>query len=288
MWLIQLLKEPYPLNSIRKMTWFGALVAVFVFLFLSFFQPFGLGAETLDELVKVTATYGLITFATIVLGTLGMRRLFPGYFQESQWVFGRELLITLINFFLIGVFNTLYSDYMFSIGLTLRGFLFFQLYTIGVGFFPIIFFMMLKYTHLLRANTQSASDLSGSISKAQETTNSASDAKIQIHSELKKDDLEIYGVDLVYAETADNYVAVYHLLEGKLQKSLVRSTMGRLEDDVVACPRLIRCHRAFLVNLDFLESFRGNAQGLQLRLKHSQNEIPVSRNMVAKIKKLLE
>jgi hypothetical protein len=283
-----LLKEPYPLNSIRKMTWFGALVAVFVFLFLSFFQPFGLGAETLDELVKVTATYGLITFATIVLGTLGMRRLFPGYFQESQWVFGRELLITLINFFLIGVFNTLYSDYMFSIGLTLRGFLFFQLYTIGVGFFPIIFFMMLKYTHLLRANTQSASDLSGSISKAQETTNSASDAKIQIHSELKKDDLEIYGVDLVYAETADNYVAVYHLLEGKLQKSLVRSTMGRLEDDVVACPRLIRCHRAFLVNLDFLESFRGNAQGLQLRLKHSQNEIPVSRNMVAKIKKLLE
>lgn len=288
MWVIQLLKEPYPLNSIRKMTWFGALVAVFVFLFLSFFQPFGLGAETLDGLLKVTSSYGLITFATIALGTVSMRKLFPGYFQENHWVFGRELLITLFNFFLIGVFNTLYSDYMFSIGLTLRGFLYFQLYTLGVGFFPIIFFMMLKYTHLLRANTQSASDLSGSISKAKEITNPPSDAKIQIHSELKKDDLEIYAADLVYAETADNYVAVYHLLEGKLQKSLVRSTLGRLENDVEGYPRLIRCHRAFLVNLDYLESFRGNAQGLQLRLKHSQNEIPVSRNMVAKIKKLLE
>ena len=159
MWVIQLLKEPYPLNSIRKMTWFGALVAIFVFLFLSFFQPFGLGAESLDGLLKVTASYGLITFSTIALGTVSMRKLFPGYFQENHWVFGRELLITLFNFFLIGVFNTLYSDYMFSIGLTLRGFLYFQLYTLGVGFFPIIFFMMLKYTHLLRANTQSASDL---------------------------------------------------------------------------------------------------------------------------------
>lgn len=288
MWVIQLLNEPYPLNSIRKMTWFGAFVAVFVFLFLSFFQPFGLGAETLDGLLKVTSSYALITFATIVLGTVAMRNLFPGYFQEGQWVFGRELLITLFNFFLIGVFNTLYSDYMFSIGISLRGFLFFQLYTLGVGFFPIIFFMMLKYTHLLRANTQSATDLSGSIPKVQDVVNSASGAKIQIHSELKKDDLEIHAAHLVYAETADNYVAIYHLLEDKLQKSLVRSTMGRLEDDVAACPRLIRCHRAFLVNLDFLESFRGNAQGLQLRLKHTQNEIPVSRNMVAKIKKLLE
>jgi hypothetical protein len=288
MWVIQLLKEPYPLNSIRKMIWFGAFVAVFVFLFLSFFQPFGLGAETLDGLLKVTSAYGLITFATIALGTVALRSTFPGYFQENQWVFGRELLITLFNFFLIGVFNTLYSDYMFSIGLTLRGFLFFQLYTMGVGFFPIIFFMMLKYTHLLRTNTQSANDLSGSIPKVQYASNSGLSAKIRIHSELKKDDLEIYGEHLVYAETADNYVAVYHLLDDKLQKSLVRSTMGRLENDVEGYPRLIRCHRAFLVNLDYLESFRGNAQGLQLRLKHSQNEIPVSRNMVAKIKKLLE
>ncbi len=269
------------------MTWFGAFVAVFVFLFLSFFQPFGLGAETLDELLKVTATYGLITFATIVLGTIGMRRLFPKYFQESHWVFGRELLITLTNFFLIGVFNTLYSDYMFSIGLTLRGFLIFQLYTLGVGFFPIIFFMMLKYTHLLRSNTQAANELSGSISKPSQTPVSDLGSKIRIHSELKKDDLEINEKELVYAETADNYVAVYHLQEGKVQKSVVRSTLGRLETDVADCPRLVRCHRAFLVNLDFLESFKGNAQGLQLRLKHSPNEIPVSRNLVAKIKNLL-
>lgn len=288
MWVIQLLKEPYPLNSIRKMTWFAAFVSVFVFLFLSFFQPFGLSSGTLDGLLKVTSTYGLITFFTIVLGTVAIRNLFPKYFQENHWVFGRELLITMFNFFLIGVFNILYSNYMFSIGLNFRGFLFFQLYTLGVGFFPIIFYMMIKYTHLLRSNIQTANDLSGSISKAQTPNCQSQDNKLRIHSELKKDDLEIDGRDLVYAETADNYVAVYHLVDNSLQKSMVRSTLGRLETDVEGLPRLVRCHRAFLVNLDFLESFRGNAQGLQLRLKFGQNEIPVSRNMVSKIKNLLD
>jgi hypothetical protein len=287
MWVIQLLKEPYPLNSIRKMTWFAAFVAVFVFLFLSFFQPFGLRSGSLESLLKVTTTYGLITFFTIVLGTVAIRNLFPGYFQENHWVFGRELLITILNFFLIGVFNTLYSNYKFNIGLNFNGFLYFQFYTLGVGFFPIIFYMMIKYTHLLRSNIQTANDLSGSISKTQTTNVPSHETKLRIHSELKKDDLEIDGQNLVYAETADNYVAVYHLTEGKLQKSMVRSTLGRLETDVADLSHLVRCHRAFLVNLDFLENFRGNAQGLQLRLKYVENEIPVSRNMVAKIKNLL-
>jgi len=288
MWVVQLLKEPYPFNSIRKMTWFAAFVAVFVFLFLSFFQPFGLGADSIDGLLKVTSTYGLITFFTIVLGTVVIRNSFPRYFQENHWVFGRELLITMVNFFLIGVFNIVYSNYMFNIGLSFKGFLYFQFYTLGVGFFPIIFYMMLKYTHLLRSNIKTANDLSGSISKAQVSHALGKDAKLRIHSELKKDDLEIYGQELVYAETSDNYIAVFHLKDGKLKKSMVRSTLGRLEADVADFPNLVRCHRAFLVNLEFLESFRGNAQGLQLKLRYIENEIPVSRNMVGKIKNLLD
>ena len=270
------------------MTSFAAYVAVFVFLFLTFFRPFGLSAGNLAGLMKVTSTYGLITFLTIVSATFSLRYLFPGYFEEKRWVFGRELFITMLIFFLIGVINILYSNYMFSVDLSLKEFLFFQFYTLGVGFFPIIFFMMIKYTHLLRYNVHTAEDLSSSISKTKKETETDKGRKIRIHSELKKDDLEIYGRELVYAETADNYIVVHHLIEGKLQKSMVRSTLGRLEIDVVDLQHLVRCHRAFLVNLDFLESFKGNAQGLQLRLKYATNEIPVSRNMVGKIKNMLE
>lgn len=269
------------------MTWFAAFVSVFVCLFLTFFQPFGLSSNSWVALLKVTSTYGLITFFTMVLFTVAIRNIFPWFFQEHRWIFGRELFITMLNFFLIGFFNILYSNYMFNIDLNFKKFLLFQCYTLGVGFFPIIFYMMIKYTHLLRSNIQAANVLSGSISKSQKPTALDNETKLQIHSELKKDDLEIYGRELVYAETADNYVAVYHLTGDKLQKSLVRSTMGRLETDLSDLPNLVRCHRAFLVNLDFLESFRGNAQGLQLKLKHTENEIPVSRNMVGKIKSLL-
>lgn len=270
------------------MTWFAAFVAVFVFLFLTLFQPFGLGADALSDLLKITSTYGLITFFTIVSATVSLRYLFPAYFQEKHWVFGRELFIIMLNFFLIGVFNIIYSNYMFSIGLSFKEFLMFQFYTLGVGFFPIIFYMMLKYTYLLRHNVHTAEDLSGSISKTKTTKDLDKGSKLSIHSELKKDDLEIYGRDLVYVETADNYIAIYHLVDDKLQKSMVRSTLGRLETDVANFNNLVRCHRAFLVNLDFLESFKGNAQGLLLKIKYTTNEIPVSRSMVSKIKTMLE
>jgi hypothetical protein len=288
MWVLRLLKEPYPLNSIPKMTSFAAFVAGFVFLFLTFFQPFGLGGGDLGGLIKVTATYGLITFFTVVLATLLIRTLFPAYFKEKHWTFGRELLITLLNILLIGLFNTLYSNFMFRIGLNFNEFLLFLFYTLGVGFFPVVFFMFLKYTRLLRSNVHTAESLSGSISKAKPSTTLDQDFKLSIHSELKKDDLEIFERELVYAETADNYIAVYHLIEGKLEKSMVRSTLGRLETDLSDRPNLVRCHRAFLVNLEFLESFKGNAQGLQLRLRNTPNEIPVSRNRMSKIKSMLE
>jgi DNA-binding LytR/AlgR family response regulator len=188
---------------------------------------------------------------------------------------------------MIGIFNILYSNYRFSIGLNFKEFFLFQLYTLGVGFFPIIFSMMLKFTHLLRSNVQTAENLSLGLSKAQGLSAQKNSTKLHIHSELKKDDLEIYAEELVYAETADNYIAVYHLVDGKLQKTMVRSTLSRLETDVADLQNLVRCHRAFLVNLDLLESFKGNAQGLQLRLKYTENTIPVSRKMVAKIKEML-
>lgn len=286
--MLQLLNEPYPLNSVRKMTWFAAFVAVFVFVFLTFFQPFGMVIGSLESLLRITSSYGLITFFSIVLFTVALRSVFPKYFLESRWVFGRELLVTMFNFLVIGVFNILYSNYVFNIGLSVKEFFMFQCYTLGVGFFPILFYMLMNYTRLLRSNTRAASDLSDRLVKGQITAGTGQKAKIRIHSELKNDDLEIFPEDLLYAETADNYIAVFHLEENTVAKTLVRSTLGKLETDVEGFPHLVRCHRAFLVNLEHVADFKGNAQGLQLRLERIEPAIPVSRNMVGKIKSMID
>jgi len=42
----------------------------------------------------------------------------------------------------------------------------------------------------------------------------------------------------------------------------------------------MKCHRAFLVNIANIEQAKGNAQGLRLQLKHTDDEIPVSRNYI--------
>lgn len=284
MWIIQLLKEPYPLNNIRKMTWLGAYVAVFVFLFLLFFQPFGLSTNSQTDLLSIAASFGAITFASVVLGTLAIRTLFPSFFQENRWTFGRELAITMYYFVLVGIFNLLYSDFRFGFGLTIVDFLYFQAYTLGVGFFPIVIYMLVKYTRLLKMNTNEASVLSDKLVASQASDVAQTQQALVIRSELKKDDLAIKGIDFVYAESADNYVTVNYLANSQLQKSLVRTTLAKLEQDVGAFPQIVRCHRAFVANLDHLVSFKGNAQGLQLSLRHTNTEVPVSRKMVNEIK----
>jgi DNA-binding LytR/AlgR family response regulator len=41
---------------------------------------------------------------------------------------------------------------------------------------------------------------------------------------------------------------------------------------------MVKCHRAFLVNVKHIEYVKGNSQGLKLMLAAIDFEIPVSRN----------
>ena len=84
----------------------------------------------------------------------------------------------------------------------------------------------------------------------------------------KLDILNLHPNDLVAIEAANNYVAVYYLLEGKLQKKLLRSSLSKIRKSV---PQMMQVHRSYLVNGDhFIEWKDGMTLGL------TQIEIPVS------------
>ena len=46
----------------------------------------------------------------------------------------------------------------------------------------------------------------------------------------------------------------------------------------------IRVHNRYIVNLNEVESYRGNALGLSLKMKNSSNKLPVSRGRVNQFK----
>ena len=55
--------------------------------------------------------------------------------------------------------------------------------------------------------------------------------------------------DLLYIEAVGNYVKVTQLHDGEVKTNMLRATMKQMEDALEAYPMIVRCHRAFMVNL---------------------------------------
>ena len=97
---------------------------------------------------------------------------------------------------------------------------------------------------------------------------------IVIKGENKAEVLHLKESELVYIESANNYVKVFYLLEGKLKNELFRTKISVLLSEF---PFLLKTHRSFLINpIHFLEWKRESSQTILL-LKPSVTEIPVSK-----------
>lgn len=90
--------------------------------------------------------------------------------------------------------------------------------------------------------------------------------------------------DLLYIETVGNYVKVYHFSDRAVRCDMLRATSKQMEDDLGPYPMIVRCHRAFLVNLEQVEQILSKSGSTQLLVKHCHSSLPVSRSHMAHIK----
>ena len=55
--------------------------------------------------------------------------------------------------------------------------------------------------------------------------------------------------NILYIESADNYIEVYYLDEGHVKTVLIRNTLKTI-DSIFKNSSLKRCHRSYMVNID--------------------------------------
>lgn len=123
------------------------------------------------------------------------------------------------------------------------------------------------------------------------------DPEITIQTPLKKEDPTFRASRLLYAVADGNYV-VFHLLAAsggggngnaaKVITQTVRISIGSLEEQLKPYPVFMRTHRAFIVNLRHVREASGNTLGLQLKLSHCTDEIPVSRTNVKRFRAMFK
>lgn len=220
--------------------------------------------------------------------------LFPNYYKEETWTLGRNLLDTLLMCMLIALSNALYSIFIFhwefSKNLILGSFL----SVIVLAPFPIVFFQLLNRNILLSRNLREATRLNTLLAGEEHAEKDIPADPASEHAEDRagdsenvssylsfadgsKDVFELEVQSLLYTEAEGNYIKLVYLERGKVMQKLLRMTMKQAEGIVRSYSCILRCHRAYLVNIHFVARVDGNMQGYRLRLKHCSQEVPVSR-----------
>ena len=73
----------------------------------------------------------------------------------------------------------------------------------------------------------------------------------------------------LYMESSGNYVDVCYREEGNMKHKLLRSTIKQMDEMMEKYGCFVRCHRAYIVNVNKIMNINGNAQGYRLNLELS-------------------
>ena len=89
--------------------------------------------------------------------------------------------------------------------------------------------------------------------------------------------LSVAKENLLYIESADNYICVWYKKNDILKKQLLHITMKEISEQL-AETNIVRCHRSYMINLDLVKVMRREKGNLFLELEEpGVREIPISK-----------
>jgi LytTr DNA-binding domain len=287
--MLKFLTQPYPFDvewrsNLRR----NAIIGCFVAFFLITFEPFG--TEKWHDAYKVIKLmgYGVVAF---IGPTLLLWLLFQWQKKdniEKNWIVAKEIGFNVMVVLSIAFGNMLYGSALGLTSLSLANFVGFIFTVLVIGVFPISVGIILRYNQLKMRNEINAKILSDNVEQYQKNEQVANNDNVTTEivtliAENEKDVITLKINELLYIESADNYVQVVFLKNGKIQKELLRGSMKRFENQLSGFANIARTHRSFIANLNHNTGISGNAQGYRMTIAHSEVIIPIARNYGAAI-----
>ena len=108
-----------------------------------------------------------------------------------------------------------------------------------------------------------------------------------LHTDNTSQDFTIIPSKIIYVESVGNYSNVYFIDNEQISSRTLRSTIKQLKEELRDYSFIVQCHRAFLVNLMYVESLEGTNNRFFINLFSFDKKIPLSRPNRAAIKEAL-
>lgn len=281
----------------------------FAVVVLAIFKPFGLEAWQWQAYAHLIAVGGLGIVSCFITEAILLYILKkPGSNDRGvDYIIGRNLWFQIINTPLVSLMIGLYRHYVLSDkvdGNHLSWGNFFEtLVIMAFCSFVIGLYWRFKFRgKYLAAELEETKQMNEQLQRLQQQQLSKSLPGNEVEKEAQPlaapcDTIDLAGTtsetvtihipNLLYIESVGNYVKVVQMHEGKVVTHMLRATSKQMEEELKAYSTIVRCHRAFLVNLQQVEKILSKAGSMQLLIKHSNDYLPVSRSNMPGIKQAI-
>jgi hypothetical protein len=211
------------------------------------------------------------TTPTVILFTIYI--IGKSFKLEDKWNIVKEVILISTFFIIVGLVQFLIRDIIYD---NENNWSLHYLYeeirnTFLVGTLFVTILIPINFNRLNTKHSNNANTLNIAINDISSATN-------QIKKSININDFELDIDQFMFAKSEGNYLEIYFNKQHQ-NKELIRVTLNNLETLLKTYPNIIKTHRSYLVNCNYIEKIEGNAQGYRLQI--SRYIVPVSRNLIA-------
>lgn len=265
------------INSTNRRFYLVAFSVFTAFIFLNFFEPFGLYYDSSitqeDVFIELFIAMAL-AFVVLLLSQFVVRVLFK---------LNKFTILSLFLWFLLEAVFVASVWFVFEVlDRNFKGNLLNVWFENLVAYILIMilpYFLYVSYIHIkdVIKNLENGKIADNSVGKLIQD--------ITLRDESGTVKLVLKPGNLLFIQSSDNYVEINFLENGVLSKLLIRNSIKKLEPTFTNSS-IIRCHRSYIVNTNNIELAKKTSSGFNLNLNQvPEITIPVSKSYISEFKK---
>ena len=271
----------------------------FMVVALAVFKPFGLEAWQWQAYVHLAA-FWVIGFSICMMTDIILKYVvkMPRSFKKgAEYIIRRNLWFQLINTPFVALGICLYRHFVlsdrvegnqFSVVNFLETLVIIAFCSFAIGLYWRFKFRSKYLAMELEETRQLNEELKKYSTNEKEKPNEKPSLQALTLTGSTNESVTLQISHLLFIEAVGNYVKVNHLRDGQVHTDMLRATMKQMEETLQGYPMIVRCHRAFLVNIGQVEQIISHSGSTQLLIKHSHESLPVSRSNMAQVKSAIQ
>ena len=287
----------------------AASVSLIASVFLAIVQPFGIDHIHTNKWWFLAGEMPIIfagSMVSLIVVNYLLRLPTEGHLP-LRTLNRNQLVLSLVNIPILSAFLTTFNGVLLQenirFGWTYQGhfsfyhFSYFCYYVSSLSIFLFLFKTFINKNQVLRHELDDMRAINALLEERQERMDEHPEEAVSDGEEepccrlvgnANNAVLEVKPSALIYVESMANYADICYMYDGEPRHTTLRITLKQIRESLAEADYMLQCHRAFIVNLNFVVTITNRNSGYLLQIFGTDKQIPVSRTYTAAVKESLQ